>query len=142
MFSITIVKMWINLTQNPIHLSLVWHYHMQQIFHWIVLFNAFIAPWLWGCNGVPKIWSTPITYMYDFNLLLLNSFTLSVRNISGYSLIKTWAIAFLTVIACLFLIGIAQAYFEKWSIQVHKYLNLPFILRLIESSTKSTWYLL
>ena len=45
--------------------------------------------------------------------------------------------AFLSVIASLFLINIAQAYFEKWSTQVHKSINLPFIL----SSTKSTWYL-
>ena len=52
--------------------------------------------------------------------MLTNSLLLSDWKISGYVCIKTWAIAFLTAIASLFLIGITQAYFEKWSTKVSK----------------------
>ena len=52
--------------------------------------------------------------------MLTNSILFSDWKISGYPCMKTWTITFLTVIAYLFLIGIAQAYFEKWSTQVSK----------------------
>ena len=56
--------------------------------------------------------------------MLANSLPLSDWRISGYPCIKTWAIAFLNIIASLFLNGIAQACSEKRSTQVCKYGDL------------------
>ena len=61
-----------------------------------------------------------ILIKYASKILLTNSLPLSDWRISGYSCIKTWKIAFLTAIVSLFLIIIAQAYYEKWSTQVSK----------------------
>ena len=72
-----------------------------------VLLKASIAPWLWGWYGDPKICLAFILIKYASKILLTNSLPLSDWRISGYPCIKTWAIAFLTVIASLFLIGIA-----------------------------------